>query len=130
MTHHHPLGGGQCCLAERSEASRSPGRDPSLRLRVTGLFSCRALTYARYKRRILTPKKHAHNKSIAVLKNTEQNERYVSAIQSFIEKESNSAEIYLGTPTPDAFHGCHPEPRLRVCRAGQRDASLRLSMTL
>jgi len=39
------------------------------------------LAIARFKRRILTTKKHAHNKPIAVLKNTDQNERYVSAIQ-------------------------------------------------
>jgi hypothetical protein len=44
-------------------------------------------------RRILTTNKHAHNKSIAVLKNTAQSERYVGAIQSFIEKGSNSYDF-------------------------------------
>ena len=51
------------------------------------------LAIARFKqckRRILTPKKHVHNKPIAVLKNTAQTERYVGTIQSFIEKVSNS----------------------------------------
>jgi hypothetical protein len=60
---------------------------------MTGLSSCRALTVARYKRRIRTTNKHAHNKSIAVLKNTAQSERYVGAIQSFIEKEINSYDF-------------------------------------
>jgi len=35
----------------------------------------------RYKRRILTTKKYAHNTSIAVLKNTMQNEAYMHPIQ-------------------------------------------------
>jgi hypothetical protein len=37
-----------------------------------------------------------------------------------------------GTPggcPVDAASQCHPEPQRRVCRAGSRDASLRLSMT-
>jgi hypothetical protein len=34
-----------------------------------------------YKRRMLTTKKHAHNKSIAVLKNTAQNGAYMTPIQ-------------------------------------------------
>jgi hypothetical protein len=45
------------------------------------LPSCRALTVARYKRRILTTKKHAHNKPIAVLKNPMQNATYMHPIQ-------------------------------------------------
>jgi len=60
---------------------------------MTVLSTCHALAIARfkrYKRRILTTKKHAHNKSIAVLKNTDQNGRYVAHIQLIIEKESNS----------------------------------------
>jgi len=36
---------------------------------------------ALYQRRILTTQKHAHNKSIAVLKNTMQNEAYMKHIQ-------------------------------------------------
>jgi hypothetical protein len=48
------------------------------------------LAVAQYKRRILTTKKHVHNKSIAALKNTDQNERYVGAIQLFIEKVTNN----------------------------------------
>jgi len=61
---------------------------------MTGLTSYCALTVtvAWYKWRILT-KKHVHNKSIAVLKNTGQNERYVSAIQSLIEKIINSYDF-------------------------------------
>jgi hypothetical protein len=54
------------------------------------------LAIARFKqckRRILTPKKHVHNKPIAVLKNTAQTERYVGTIQSFIEKVSNSDDF-------------------------------------
>jgi hypothetical protein len=43
----------------------------------------------------LQSKKHVHNKSIAVLKNTAQNERYASAIQFFIEKASNSYDFPL-----------------------------------
>src|SRR6266581_2526515 len=31
---------------------------------------------------------------------------------------------------PAASPSCHPEPQRRVCRVGQRDASLRLSMTI
>jgi hypothetical protein len=48
---------------------------------MTGLPSCRALTIAQYKRRIFTTNKHAHNKSIAVLKNTMQNAAYMHPIQ-------------------------------------------------
>ena len=46
--------------------------------------------FKRYKRRILTTKKHARNKSIAVLKNTPQNVAYMWPIQYIIEKGSNS----------------------------------------
>jgi hypothetical protein len=51
------------------------------------------LAVAQFKRHILTTQKHVQNNSIAVLKNTAQNERYVSAIQSFIEKVSNSYDF-------------------------------------
>jgi hypothetical protein len=37
--------------------------------------------FKRYKRRILTPKKHAHNTPIAVLKNTPQNVASMLPIQ-------------------------------------------------
>jgi len=37
--------------------------------------------FKRYKRRILAPNKHAHNQSIAVLKNPMQNEAYMTPIQ-------------------------------------------------
>jgi len=47
----------------------------------------------RHKRRILTPKKLAHSKPIAVLKIAAQSERYVGAIQSLIEKVSNSYDF-------------------------------------
>jgi hypothetical protein len=50
-------------------------------LSMIGLPSCRALTVARYKRRILTTEKHAYNKSIAVLKNAMQNATYMHPIQ-------------------------------------------------
>jgi hypothetical protein len=46
-----------------------------------GLSSPWGGVVALYKRRILTTKKHAHNKSIAVLKNTMQNEAYMTPIQ-------------------------------------------------
>ena len=65
----------------------------SLRLSMTGLPSCRALTIAQYKRRIFTTKKHAHNKSIAVLKNTMQNEAYMTPIQYIREKGSTSSDF-------------------------------------
>ncbi len=42
--------------------------------------------FKRFKRRILATKKHAHNKSIAVLKNTMQNEAYMTPIQGNMEK--------------------------------------------
>jgi hypothetical protein len=48
---------------------------------MIGLPSCRALTVARYKQRILTTKKHAYNKPMAVLKNTMQKEAYMTPIQ-------------------------------------------------
>jgi len=48
---------------------------------------------ARFKRLIRTSKKHVHNKSIVVLKNSAQNGRYVAPIQSFIEKVSNSYDF-------------------------------------
>jgi hypothetical protein len=60
---------------------------------MTGLPSCRALTIAQYKRRIFTTKKHAHNTSIAVLKNTMQNEAYMTPIQYIREKGSNSSDF-------------------------------------
>jgi len=62
-------------------------------LSMTGLPSCRALTIAQYKRRIFTTNKHAHNKSIAVLKNTMQNEAYMTPIQYIIGKGSNSSDF-------------------------------------
>jgi hypothetical protein len=40
----------------------------------------------RFKRRMLATKKHAHNKPIAVLKNTMQNEAYMTPIQGNMEK--------------------------------------------
>ena len=60
---------------------------------MTGLPSCRALTIAQYKRRIFTTNKHAHNTSIAVLKNTMQNEAYMTPIQSLVEKGSTSSDF-------------------------------------
>jgi hypothetical protein len=56
--------------------------------------------YKRYKRRILTLKKHAHNKSIAVLKNTAQNGAYMAPIQLFIEKVSNSYGYHCSNLSP------------------------------
>src|SRR6266702_6738693 len=41
----------------------------------------------------LQPKKLAHNKTIAVLKNTAQNGAYMAPIQLFIEKVSNSYDF-------------------------------------
>jgi len=80
-----------CHPEPQRRVCRAGCRDASLRLSMTVVLStCHALAIARYKQRILTTKKHAHNKPIAVLKNTAQSERYVGAIQSFIEKESNS----------------------------------------
>src|SRR5437870_2144497 len=49
--------------------------------------------FKRYKRRILTPNKHAHNTSIAVLKNTPQNVAYLWPIQYIIEKGSNNSDF-------------------------------------
>jgi hypothetical protein len=60
---------------------------------MTGLPSCRALTIAQYKRRIFTTNKHAHNTSIAVLKNTMQNEAYMTPIQYIREKGSTSSDF-------------------------------------
>ena len=50
--------------------------------------------FKRYKRRILTPKKHAHTTPIAVLKNTPQNVAYLWPIQYIIEKDSNSSDFF------------------------------------
>jgi hypothetical protein len=41
----------------------------------------RAIAVTRFNRRILTAKKHAHNKPIAVLKNPLQNATYMHPIQ-------------------------------------------------
>ena len=49
--------------------------------------------FKRYKQRILTTKKHAHNKSIAVLKINDQNVAYMLPIQYIIEKGSNSYDF-------------------------------------
>jgi hypothetical protein len=49
--------------------------------------------FKRYKQQILTTKKHVHNKSIAVLKNTMQNEAYMTTIQGNMEKLSNSSDF-------------------------------------
>jgi hypothetical protein len=57
-----------------------------------GLSSPWGGVVALYKRRILTTQKHAHNTSIAVLKNTMQNEAYMKHIQYIIEKGSNSSD--------------------------------------
>jgi hypothetical protein len=57
--------------------------------------------FKQYKRRILTTKKHAQNKSIAVLKNTAQNGRYMLPIQSFIENYiflSFASKVLHGRP--------------------------------
>jgi hypothetical protein len=43
--------------------------------------------------RILTAKKHARHKSIAVLKNTMQNEAYMTPIQYIREKGSTSSDF-------------------------------------
>jgi hypothetical protein len=45
-------------------------------------YACSStLAIALYQRRILTAKKHAQNKTIAVLKNTMQNAAYMTPIQ-------------------------------------------------
>jgi hypothetical protein len=49
--------------------------------------------YKRQKRHILTAKKQAQNKSIAVLKNTMQNEAYMTPIQYIREKGSTSSDF-------------------------------------
>ena len=58
-----------------------------------GLSSPWGGVVARYTRRILTAKKHAHTKSIVVLKNTIQNEAYMTPIQYIREKGSNSSDF-------------------------------------
>jgi hypothetical protein len=49
---------------------------------------------ALYKRRILTTQKYARTKSIAVLKNTMQNEAYMKHIQGNMEKSSNNSDFF------------------------------------
>jgi hypothetical protein len=41
----------------------------------------------------LSTKKHVHNKPIAVLKNTLQNEAYMTPIQLILEKGGNNSDI-------------------------------------
>ena len=53
---------------------------------VTHTATLAVARYIWYKRRILTSKKHTRNKSIVVLKNTAQNERYLRGIFDNKEK--------------------------------------------
>jgi hypothetical protein len=119
---HQPKSPLSCHPEPQRRVSLAGCRDASLRLSMTRLFiDPRHRPLQTVQTAHSFNQKHVNNKPIAVLKNTDQTERYVSAIQSFIEKISNSYDF------PYEVEGLHTTARFSnmKCRGTPRGCPVR-----